>query len=117
MQTYRGSCHCGRVSFEFESEAITDGCRCNCSICVRKGATMSRRYYAPSDFKELSGKAELTLYHFGDVMVNHYFCKHCGVYPFHDAIQKPGHYRINLGCVEGVDIFALEIVLLDGRSF
>ena len=113
---YRGSCHCGAVRFRFRSEPITVGCRCNCSICVRKGAVMSTRYFAPEDFDELVGLATVHVYRFGDHMVNHYFCGVCGIYPFHDATTNPGHYRINLGCVDDVDTLSLEIQLLDGRS-
>lgn len=41
MPDYQGSCHCGAVRFRFSSEPINQGLRCNCSICVRKGALMS----------------------------------------------------------------------------
>jgi hypothetical protein len=117
MRSYQGSCHCGALRFRFRSDEITTGCRCNCSICVRKGAVMSTRYFPPEDFEELTGLAALALYQFGDHDVNHYFCKTCGISPFHDATAKPGHYRVNLGCVDGLDPLALAITLIDGRSF
>ena len=116
-QIYRGTCHCRAVRFAFRSEEITSGVRCNCSICIRKGAIMSSRYYEPADFIELIGLEQLSLYRFGDNVVNHYFCKTCGVYPFHDATVHAGHYRLNLGCIEGVDPLVLPIKLIDGRSF
>jgi hypothetical protein len=31
-------------------------------------------------------------------------------------MRKPGHYRINLGCVEGVDALALPVEVFDGAS-
>lgn len=37
QQTYRGSCHCRRVSFELDGE-VKYAIECNCSICRRKGA-------------------------------------------------------------------------------
>ena len=37
MQTHRGSCHCGRITFEFDGE-VGVAIECNCSICRRKGA-------------------------------------------------------------------------------
>ena len=116
-RSYRGSCHCGAVRFRFRSEPITTGCRCNCSICVRKSAVMSSRYIAPEEFEELIGTETLRVYRFGDAVVNHYFCGVCGIYPFHDWTGKPGHYRVNLGCLEDVDPLSLQIQLLDGRSF
>ncbi len=115
-RTYHGSCHCGAVRFRFTSEEITTGSRCNCSICIRKGAVMSTRYYPPEDFA-VDGAETLGVYRFGDHVVNHYFCKRCGIYPFHDATVNPGHYRVNLGCVDGVDPLALAIDLIDGKSW
>src|SRR6185369_8542951 len=96
LKTYNGSCHCGAVRFRFRSEEITSGCRCNCSICIRKGAIMSTRYILPEDVEELAGLDALSVYRWGDKMVNHYFCKTCGIHPFHDSPVKPGR-RLNLG--------------------
>src|SRR5258708_38157438 len=102
-KTYRGGCHCGSLRFHLSSEEITKGRRCNCSMCIRKGAVMSARYYAPEEI-EVAGAESLSLYQFGDKDVNHYFCKTCGVYPFHVVAAvpstyvgtaKPGHYRVN----------------------
>jgi hypothetical protein len=115
VRTYRGSCHCGAVRFSFQSEEITTGIRCNCSLCIRRGAVMSSRYYPPEAFDEVIGKETLTVYRWGDLMMNHYFCPRCGVFPFSDVIDG-GRCRINLGCVEGLDPLALDISLVDGRS-
>lgn len=117
MRMYSGHCHCGAVRFTFRSEPIETGCRCNCSLCVRRGAVMSDSYVEPQDVLELEGTQHLQEYRFGDHMVNHYFCKLCGIYTFHDGTETPGRYRFNLGCVEGVDPYGLEIRLIDGRSF
>jgi hypothetical protein len=116
-RTYSGRCHCGAVRFRFRSEELTTGVRCNCSMCVRKGAVMSSRYIAREDFEELEGLDALAVYRFGDRVVNHYFCRTCGIYPFHDATVRPGEYRVNVGCIEGLDPLALRIELIDGRSF
>jgi len=105
------------VHFCFRGPAISGGCRCNCSICTKKGAMMSSRYVAPNDLITLEGTGFLTKYQFGDHLVNHYFCRVCGSHPFHEAVDNPGHYRINLGCVKGVDLDSLDIVWIDGRSF
>lgn len=117
MQTYNAHCHCGKISFRFRSPHIETGRRCNCSICVRKGAVMSTEYIAPEHVENITGSETLSKYQFGDHLVNHYFCSRCGIYPFHESILKPGHYRINLGCVEGIDPLLLKIDLIDGRSF
>lgn len=36
-RTYRGSCHCGLVSFEADLDSTQPSFRCNCSICRRCG--------------------------------------------------------------------------------
>lgn len=114
LRHYQASCHCGRVRFSFRSEEITTGVRCNCSICIRKGAVMSQQYIPAEHFEETEATEELTDYRWGDRDVNHLFCKHCGIYPYHGD-QDVG-YRVNLGCVEGIDPLALEISIIDGRS-
>src|SRR5262249_57496985 len=102
VRTYHGSCHSGAVRSAFRSEPIVAGLRCNWSICIRKGAVLSVPYFPPEDI-DVEGAEALGVYRFGDHMVNHYFCRTCGIYPFHDVTTKPGHYRVNLGCVDGVD--------------
>src|SRR5262252_3187081 len=71
LVTYEGHCHCGAVNFRFRSEPITEGRRCNCSICIRKGAVVSARYYQPEEFELLQGRESLSIYKFGDCIVNH----------------------------------------------
>ena len=77
---------------------------------------MSANYYPPEQFRLLSGREALSLYRWGDEDVNHWFCKHCGIYPFHDGTAEPGRYRINLGCVAGVDSRKLQLRLFDGAK-
>jgi Uncharacterized conserved protein len=120
VRIYEGRCHCGAVRFRFRSEDIGRGYRCNCSICVRRGAVVSA-YVPPSDIELLEGKDALEVYRFGDLTMNHYFCRTCGIYPFSEIIRKPGQprggfLRFNLGCIEGMDPLALEVQLLDGRA-
>jgi hypothetical protein len=114
--TYRGSCHCGAVRFTMECDPITRGCRCNCSICGRRGAVMSDVFFEPAQVT-LEGHDALVLYQFGDHDMKHYFCRTCGIFPLGEPTARPGHYRVNLGCVEDLDPLALEIRLIDGRSY
>lgn len=113
---YKGHCHCGKVQFEFNSDKIDSALQCNCSICIRKNTIMSKNYILPEDFEFIQGKKELSVYHWGDKDVNHYFCKNCGVYPFHDSIYDPGKYRANLGCVDSLDPRELNILQFDGKN-
>jgi len=112
---YQGSCHCGAVKFSYTGEEITRGLRCNCSICSRKGAMMSTEVIAPEALDIQAGEGVLGLYQFGDRVASHFFCKNCGIYTFHQTVRKPGHYRVNLGCIDGVDVFALDADLFDGK--
>jgi len=116
QRQFTGACHCGAVRFQFTSAPITTALQCNCSICSRKNAIMSTDYIDPENFQLVKGEEALSLYHWGDKDVNHWFCKTCGIYPFHDSIYEPGKYRINLGCVEGVDTRALKIRQFDGKN-
>jgi len=115
MMRHSGSCHCGAVRFSFEGEPITRGLRCNCSICARKGAMMTPEAIPPERFHIEAEEGALGLYEFGAATAKHYFCRHCGIYPFHITARVPGHYRANLGCIEGVDPFALDCDVFDGR--
>jgi len=123
-KTYRGSCHCGSIRFTFTCEEITSGRRCNCSICIRKGAVMSSSYLPPSDVT-VEGAERLARYQFGDKDVNHHFCPTCGIFPFNTVASvppdyqgpaRPGDYRINLGCVHDLDVLSLPIEIIDGRA-
>lgn len=111
---YQGSCHCGAVRFEIESD-LKPTARCNCSICKRKGTIMHR--VAEDKFQILAGEESLTLYQFNTKVAKHYFCKHCGIYVFHRPRTAPDHYGVNTGCLEGVDPLSLEPGLIDGASY
>jgi hypothetical protein len=115
MVHYQGSCHCGAVRFAYEGEPIEKGLRCNCSICSRKGAMMTPEAIAPERFTIEAEEGSLDLYQFGQHTAKHYFCKRCGIYTFHETARVAGHYRANLGCLEGVDPFSLEFDLFDGK--
>lgn len=115
MNRYEGSCHCGAVRFSFEGEPISKGLRCNCSICSRKGAVMLPYAIPEHELKIKADEDTLGLYQFGARTAKHFFCKTCGIYTFHETARVPGHYRVNLACLEGVDPFALEVDVFDGK--
>jgi len=70
----------------------------------------------PADFHIHAAEDVLGLYQFGAETSKHYFCRHCGIYPFHVTSRQPGHYRANLGCIDGIDPFALEAEVFDGKN-
>jgi len=116
MNEYQGSCHCGCVSFKIVGPAIENGVRCNCSICKRKGAIMSAFTIAPEEIEIQVQDDALGTYAFGSGVAKHHFCKQCGIYTFHQTLRKQGHYRVNIGCLDGVDSTALPSDVFDGAS-
>ena len=118
MKKYKGRCHCGNVSFSFEHEEITSALRCNCSLCIRKGAAMTDFIIPPEDFNiTVKEEGTLGLYEFDSKAAHHFFCKICGIYPFHQTARFKDQYRVNLGCIDEIDSLALDTTIHDGKSF
>jgi hypothetical protein len=111
---YTGRCHCGKVRFSFSTEEITEGRRCNCSLCIRRGAVMSAIYVPAKDFKPHQNCDDMSAYQWNDRVVDALFCKTCGVFPYFG--NEEFGYRVNLGCVEQLDPLDLSITVLDGKS-
>ena len=114
MQTHKGSCHCGRVTFEVDGD-IGTAIECNCSICHMKGAIWHGTDNAR--FRILSGEADLGVYQFGTMTAKHYFCKECGISPFSRPRIAPTRWVVNLRCIDGVDLPSLEIRRFDGQNW
>lgn len=57
----------------------------------------------------------LGLYEFGTNTAKHFFCRKCGIYPFHQTLRKPGHYRVNLGCIDDIDTNSIGVGVFDGK--
>ena len=113
---YQGGCHCGAVRFIYSGLEIRNGVYCNCSICARKEALMNTEPISSANLKNEFKNDALGLYGFGTKTAKHHFCKRCGKYTFHETRSQPGFYRINIGCIEGIDPFSLETALFDGKN-
>jgi hypothetical protein len=100
LSTYTGKCHCGGVVFTISTD-FPELTTCDCSICLRKNALMVKVH--ESEFKLLKGEECLTLYQFHTHTAKHYFCKVCGIYPFHRKRVTPDFVGINVFCLEGFD--------------
>src|SRR4051794_1775689 len=113
-KTYGGSCHCGRVRYDVTAD-LSQVMECNCSHCQRKGFLLT--FVPPSQFTLLSGEQDLTEYQFNKKVIQHLFCRACGVQPFARGKKQDGSpvIAINVRCLEGVDLGALQPVALDGR--
>jgi hypothetical protein len=113
MPLYRGSCHCGAVQFEIDTE-ITELTMCDCSLCSKKNALMCTAH--ESRFKLLAGEDKLALYTWNTGAARHYFCSVCGIYPFHKKRSMPDHYGINVRCLEGFDPSTVPLRQADGKT-
>ena len=77
---------------------------------------MSAFILSPDDIEIKVENDVLGQYQFDTNVAKHYFCKSCGIYPFHQTMRNPGFYRINLGCIDEVDTNNINIDLFDGKS-
>lgn len=112
---YTGSCHCKKVTFEVDME-MKGIISCNCSYCSIKGLLLG---FAPrNDFKLLSGEENLTIYKFNKHVLDHPFCKDCGVqgFAFGDGPDGTSTAAINVRTLNGVDLDTLTITPFDGKS-
>lgn len=112
---YKGSCHCGNVAFEVEGE-IKGGVACNCSICSRKASLL---WFVPIEqLHLLTPEDNAGSYMFNKHVINHRFCKTCGMHPYAVGTDPKGNRMaaINLRCLEDLDLAAIPVQHYDGRA-
>ena len=85
-------------------------------MCTRRGAVVTPFVGAPENLSINASEDVLGTYEFGSMVAKHHFCRGCGIYPFSQSKMRLGQYRINLGCVDDIDIFSLPVTVFDGRS-
>ncbi len=106
------TCHCGEIEAEINlPNNLEKVLKCNCSICKRKGATMS--LVKNEDFKIVKGTDKLSLYQFHSKVAKHYFCSNCGIYTHHNPRSNPAMTGFNLGCIDEYDVFRIKNVLVN----
>jgi len=115
MRVYRGSCHCGRVRYEVETDLVMV-LDCNCSFCQKRGAVWT--YVGADQFTLLSGGDELTDYRFNRKVIHHVFCRTCGVGSFSKGENEDGAegFGVNVRCLDDIDVEALTLTLYDGKN-
>ena len=112
---YKGSCHCGKIAFEVEGE-VTGAMDCNCSMCQRKGGLM---WFVPRDkLTLLTPEENAGTYLFNKHVIQHHFCKVCGIHPYGEATDPKGvaTAAVNIRCLEGIDLDSVPVRKFDGRS-
>lgn len=108
---YALSCHCGAIRLEVDAKL--DGLvECNCSTCGRTGFV---HWKVPAAaVRLLSERQRLTTYVWRDIG-GHQFCPTCGT-----GLLRTGYpgdrVSVNARCIEGTDVFELEVARYDGRT-
>ena len=113
MQKYNGSCHCGTIRFEIETD-FPELTTCDCSICCKKNALMVKVH--KTKFTLLSGAAALTEYQFHTKTAKHYFCSVCGIYPFHRKRVTPDNLGVNVFCLQNFEPSGIPVRRADGAA-
>ncbi len=111
---YRGSCHCGAVTFSVEAPASVEVEQCNCSICTKSG--FLHLIVPQSRFELLSGEDDLTTYTFNTGVAKHYFCSRCGIKPFYIPRSNPDGMDINVNCLDSKPA-DIRVVQFDGQNW
>lgn len=112
---YEGGCHCGAVHFHADMD-LSNPITCNCSYCTQRGSILA---FTPAEnFVLESGEDKLTEYRFNTETIQHLFCSVCGMESFARGAMPDGTKMaaVNVRCLEGVDLDALETQQVDGRS-
>ena len=113
MPTYHGSCHCGAVQFTVAGE-ILEAYVCDCSLCTKKNALMANIH--ESRLKITAGEDKLGFYQWNARIAKHYFCKQCGIYPFHKKRSMPDHYGVNLKALDDFDWASVPVRAAEGKD-
>lgn len=98
MKKIQGTCHCGEVQFEIQSE-LQEFTTCDCSICLVM-------YIIPN----------LILYQWNMRIAKHYFCKICGIYVFHNKRAAPDYLGVNVNCLQSLEIASIPIRATEGEN-
>jgi hypothetical protein len=78
---------------------------------------LSPKYIPAADFTPHHDPNDLGEYLWNEHVLHNYFCKTCGIFTYiGDGENSKDGYRVNLGCVAGIDALALEIAIIDGKS-
>ena len=115
-QTYGGGCQCGAVRYEASFE-LGEVISCNCPRCGRLGSLLA--FMPKESFKLQSGEGAMTEYLFNKHNINHLFCATCGIQSFARGKRPDGveMVAVNVRCLDGVEVDALKVKKVDGRSF
>ena len=113
---YSGGCHCGAISFTVDAD-FTTAMDCNCSLCSKRGGLLA---FVPRAALVLQGTEDtLQTYRFNHHKLAHHFCSRCGIAPYSEGAGPDGTEMaaVNLRCLPDLDLSALTVNHVDGKSF
>ncbi|CAD6579693.1 MAG: hypothetical protein ASARMPRED_009222 [Alectoria sarmentosa] len=123
---YRGSCHCGKVTYDVQSKPLEEIglLQCNCSICSRQQQNAALWIYPSEKDVELRGGDDLTVYRFASKASGHAFCSTCGVsvvnqfeHPEGKVIAfMDGKLPVNARTINGIDLKAIKVNKANGKA-
>jgi len=115
-KTHSGGCHCGAVRYHAEIDLSQPVISCNCSMCGRSG-TLLAFVPAPS-FTLDSGADSISSYKFNNHIIDHLFCKTCGIKSFARGKGRDGSdtVAVNTRCLDDIDLKALKVQEYDVKS-
>lgn len=114
--THRGGCHCQAVRYQVELDLSAPVITCNCSICSKSGTMLA--FVPAASFELSSGEEALTEYRFNKKAIAHLFCSTCGIRSFARGTMPDGTpvVAVNVRCLDDVDLGALTVQQVDGKS-
>jgi len=112
---YHGGCQCGAVCYEVDAD-LASTIVCNCSRCQPMGFVLA--FAARESFSLVSGMSNLTEYRFNNKVIQHLFCKTCGVESFAFGKMPDGSQlvAINVNCLRGINPRELASRHVDGAN-
>ena len=120
IKTYKGSCHCGAVSYEADIDLAKGTGKCNCTFCTKTRAW--KAFVQPVAFRLVSGADRLKSYHKHPEAPMKHFCSECGVYT-HEAGSADymggdfvGVFLTSLDDIEPAELAGASVSYADGRN-
>lgn len=113
--SYKGGCHCGKISFEVEGDCYSV-IECNCSICTQRGYLL---WFVDRNHLKLSTpESNLSTYTFNKHNIKHRFCSTCGCGPFGEALDPTGVPKaaVNVRSLENIDLSKIKRIPFDGKK-
>ena len=109
---YTLACRCNAVRIEIDAEPM-ELRECNCSVCARSGFL---HWYLPHDATRLlTPSPRLSTYVWRYLGGSQHFCTTCGTAILRTGYKNQG-VSVNARCIEGIDVFALDVKRYDGRN-